>query len=1241
MSRASNAPPLTQPTTVPLSADPADITLPGMPGGMPQDQPQIIHPRPQWTIHIPDSAPSIPTRDDSVDEVDEMTRILQEQGEEVLSDQQTQPPLSFGDQEGNVTQQAPGERILVPLANNPIRTIAVALQQGLSTLKSNVLREVQKSIEATESNKRLIEAQRELCEVTQGEATKAVNNAYVAAERASKIELQIEVEGKTLRCDLYVMPLGDTEIILGKDWLDEAEPIIAWKDLTITYKDHTSGKAATDEPVIPKEFADFLDLFQEEGFRELPPHREEFDCAIDLIEGAELPKPAKTYPMTPAESEALEKYIEQELKDGKIRRSQSSMAAPCFYVNKADGGLRLVVDYRKLNAITKPYRFPMPVQTELLEQLKDAKIFSKMDIRWGFNNIRIREGDEWKTAFRTRWGTYETLVMPFGIINGPAYFQAYVNDIFKDLIGVNVVVYMDDILVFSRNREDHIKHVREVLKRLRANHLFLKPHKCHFFTTETSFIGIVISPEGISMEKEKVKAILEWKAPTTVKQVQAFLGLAGFYRRWVENFSTKAKPLTELTRKGIKFKWTDREEKAFQDIKEAITKEPVLIHPKPDEPYILETDASGVALGAVLSQKGDDGRLHPIAYLSQSFTPPQRNYDTYDKELLAIVHALEHWRLLLEGTKIPITVYTDHRNLQYWQEAKVWNRRHARWYLLLASFNYQIVYRPGKMSEKPDALSRRHDHGDIPVEPQIMIAPDKFIGFMADISSSFLDEVREAQKEDETIRVLWESVSNKEELPPSVRKEFRRYDIKNGILEYDGKIYIPDDRDLRLEILQRFHDSPIAGHQGHARTLELISREYYWPGIKAQVNRYVDTCEICQRSKGHKQSIPHRPLPIPEKPWEDIAYDFIVKLPKSNGYDSILTVIDRFSRQAHFIPCLESTNAEELAEIFIREIWKLHGTPKTTVSDRGPTFNSQFLRALYKGLKIEPRFSTAYHPETDGISERTNQWVEGFLRTFCNYRQDDWTKWLPIAEFCHNNHVNSATGQTAFETVYGTTPRWNMLKGDQEERDTPAAYSMKEKMKRIWDEAKASMELHRTLEKPSKELKVGDKVWLLLTNLSSKRPTKKLDNRKGGPFTITEKISSHAYRLDLPKTIRVHNVFHINLLSPVTEDKDFHRKQVKPPPIITEEGEEEYEVDHVVNSEWRNGRLYYQIRWKGYDPIEDTMERAEKFAEMHDLLADLRKRLPGAPMPNDSKGKTKSSKQKEGRSIKQEANEGK
>jgi hypothetical protein len=403
--------------------------------------------------------------------------------------------------------------------------------------------------------------------------------------------------------------------------------------------------------------------------------------------------------------------------------------------------------------------------------------------------------------------------------------------------------------------------------------------------------------------------------------------------------------------------------------------------------------------------------------------------------------------------------------------------------------------------------------------------------------------------------------------------------------------------------------------------------------MKAQVNRHVDSCETCQRSKGHRQGVNLKPLPIPALPWEDIAYDFIVKLPISSGYDSILTVIDRFSRQAHFVPCMESTNAEQLADIFTREVWKLHGTPKTTVSDRGPTFNSQFLRVLYKNLGIEQRLSTAFHPETDGISERTNQWVEGFLRTFCNYRQDDWSRWLPIAEFCHNHHRNAATRMSTFEAVYGRNPTWNLSEEKvSQEGNVPAAEGMHSLMTKIWDEAIAAMELHQGIANPIEGLSVGNKVWLLLTNISSKRQSKQLDNRKGGPFTITEKISSHAYRLDLPKTMKVHDVFHKNLLSRFKEDEDFHRRQLKPPPIITEEGEEEYEIDHIVAWEWRKGKLLYQIRWKGYDPIEDTMERAEKFIDLPELLNDLARRLPNAPMPckdespnDDSSKRTKKS----------------
>ncbi|QRW08576.1 Retrotransposable element Tf2 protein [Ceratobasidium sp. AG-Ba] len=979
----------------------------------------------------------------------------------------------------------------------------------------------------------------------------AIDGKELPNKIKNKATLEVEIEGWTFDITFFMMDLGDTDMILGLDWLQEADPDINWKTLEISWKGRPiTAKAGKDLPTIPEEFMEFIDVFSEELFKKLPEHRS-FDCNIDFAEGSDLPKPAKVYPLSPIESRTIKEFIDQELADGKIRPSKSPIASPCFFVKKKDGSLRLVTDYRKINNITIPDQFPMPLQVELVDQVKNAKIYSKLDLRWGFNNIRIKEGDEWKTAFRTAYGIYEYLVMPFGLKNAPAVLQRMMNDIFRHLLGVTVVVYMDDILIFSEKEEDHAEH-------------------------KVIFLGLVITPEGISMEEEKIKAIMEWSAPRKIKEVQAFLGF---------------------------------------EIKKRVSQDPVLIHPDPDKPFILETDASGIAIGAILSQRGEDGYLHPVAYLSKSYNDAQRNYDTANKELLAIVESLKHWRIYLEGTILPVTVFTDHRNLERWKNAETFNRRHARWHMELASFNFEIHYRPGKMSNKPDALSRRHDHEDIPNPQQIMINAERFKGFKANIEIDIISMIRESLSDDESLTTLIESTKKKEDLPPSIRKQYDKYEWKEDLLWYEGRIVIPENKEIRLAILEMHHDNPIAGHQGQARTLELISRRYYWPAMKQQVNRFVETCETCQRSKGHKQYAPQKPLPIPQKPWEDIAYDFIVKLPESQGMDSILVVIDRFSRQAHFIPCLESTNAEGLADLFIKEVWKLHGLPKTTVSDRGPTFNSQFLKALYAKLGINPKFSTAFHPETDGITERTNQWLEGFLRSFCNYRQDDWVRWLPIAEFCHNNQVNSATGKTAFETIYGLHPRWDLV---DLEVNAPNAADMADSMQEIWDEAIASMEFYRSKESdPKREYKVGDKVWLVGQNITTRRPSKKLDNKKLGPFVISEKISSHAYRLELPKTMRTHNVFHINLLTPFTEDKDFHRRQARPPPIMTEEGEEEYEVDHVVAWEQRKNGLYYQIRWKGYDPIEDTMERAEKIAELPQIMEDLLKRHPKAPLPKN------------------------
>ncbi|QRW10167.1 Transposon Tf2-7 polyprotein [Ceratobasidium sp. AG-Ba] len=1090
----------------------------------------------------------------------------------------------------------------------------------------------------------------------------AIDGKELPNKIKNKATLEVEIEGRTFDITFFVMDLGDTDMILGLDWLQEADPDINWKTLEISWKGRPiTAKAGNDLPTIPEEFMEFIDVFSEELFKKLPEHRS-FDLEMsrrkfaefrlwhaefrrflvvsapapapacgkpkfrrnagifqyfDFAEGSDLPKPAKVYPLSPIESRTIKEFIDQELADGKIRPSKSPIASPCFFVKKKDGSLRLVTDYRKINNITIPDQFPMPLQVELVDQVKNAKIYSKLDLRWGFNNIRIKEGDEWKTAFRTAYGIYEYLVMPFGLKNAPAVLQRMMNDIFRHLLGVTVVVYMDDILIFSEKEEDHAEHVKEVLKILRENNLYTKLSKCEFFVKKVIFLGLVITPEGISMEEEKIKAIMEWGAPRKIKEVQAFLGFVNFYRRFIAKFSKIARPLHDLTKRDTKFEWNQGCQQAFEEIKKRVSQNPVLIHPDPDKPFILETDASGIAIGAILSQRGEDGYLHPVAYLSKSYNDAQRNYDTANKELLAIVESLKHWRIYLEGTILPVTVFTDHRNLERWKNAETFNRRHARWHMELASFNFEIHYRPGKMSNKPDALSRRHDHEDIPNPQQIMINAERFKGFKANIEIDIISMIRESLSDDESLTTLIESTKKKEDLPPSIRKQYDKYEWKEDLLWYEGRIVIPENKEIRLAILEMHHDNPIAGHQGQARTLELISRRYYWPAMKQQVNQFVETCEICQRSKGHKQYAPQKPLPIPQKPWEDIAYDFIVKLPESQGMDSILVVIDRFSQQAHFIPCLESTNAEGVADLFIKEVWKLHGLPKTTVSDRGPTFNSQFLKALYAKLSINPKFSTAFHPETDGITERTNQWLEGFLRSFCNYRQDDWVRWLPIAEFCHNNQINSATGKTAFETIYGLHPQWDLT---DLEVNAPNAADMADSMQEIWDKVIASMEFHRSKEDtPKREYKVGDKVWLVGQNITTRRPSKKLDNKKLGPFVISEKISSHVYRLELPKTMRTHNVFHINLLTPFTEDKDFHRRQARPPPIVTEEGEEEYEVDHVVAWEQRKNGLYYQVRWKGYDPIEDTMETAEKIAELPQIMEDLLKRHPKAPVPKNYK----------------------
>ena len=476
---------------------------------------------------------------------------------------------------------------------------------------------------------------------------------------------------------------------------------------------------------IRKRFPDIFDT-SNRGAGRLPSHRET-DHAIELKENTKLSY-SKIYNMSPAELKTLEEYIRESLEKGIIQESKSPIGAPVLFVPKKNGKLRLCVDYRALNEATVKNRYPLPLISELLDRLNGSVVFSKIDLKNAYYRIRIREGDEWKTAFRTRYGHFEYLVMPFGLTNAPATFQSYINRALRGLVDDFCVVYLDDILIFSRSQEEHDGHIAEVLQRLREHELYAQPGKCSFYQEEIEFLGFVINSKGVKMDPVRVNTIKEWKPPSTYRDLQVFLGFCNFYRRFIKDFSNIAQPLHNLLRglqRGrkpgkIDNEWQDAQEEAFQILIQAFQEAPILRHYDPERKLRLETDASHFAVGCILSQYFDDddqkyGNWHPIAFYSRKFSGAELNYSTPDKELMAIVIAFEHWRHYLEGAQDTIEVWSDHQNIQAFVKQPTLNGRQARWLIKLMPYDFVVHYRKGK-SNPADGPSRRPDYRNTEID---------------------------------------------------------------------------------------------------------------------------------------------------------------------------------------------------------------------------------------------------------------------------------------------------------------------------------------------------------------------------------------------------------------------------------------------------------------------------------------------------------------------------------------------
>ncbi|GJX68560.1 putative reverse transcriptase domain-containing protein [Tanacetum coccineum] len=762
--------------------------------------------------------------------------------------------------------------------------------------------------------------------------------------------------------DLMPVPLGSFDVIIGMDWLTKYHGVIICDEkiaqeylsrgcdvflahVTIKEaKDESKGKRLENVPIV----RDFPKVFPED-LSGIPPARQ-VEFQIDLVPGAAHVVWAP-YRLAPSE---MKEFIEQlqELSDkGFIRPSTSPWGAPVLFVKKKDGSFRMCIDYRELNKLTVKNRYPLPRIDDLFDQLQGSSVYSKIDLRSGYHQLRVRKEDIPKTAFRTRYGHYE--------------FQ---------------------------------------------------------------FLGHVIDSKGIHVDPTKIESIKDWASPKSATEIRQFLGLAGYYRRFIEGFSKIAKPMTKLTQKNVKFDWGEKEEAAFQLIKQKLCSVPILALPKGSENFIVYCDASHKGLGTMLLQNEK-----VIAYASRQLKIHEKNYTTHDLELGAVVFALKLWRHYLYGTRC--TVFTDHKSLQHILDQKELNMRQRRWLELLSDYDCDIRYHPGKANVVADALSRKERSKPLRVRALVMT-----------IGLNLPKQILEAQT-----KALKPENLTAEDVGGMLRQDLTKERLKpraDGTLCLNNRSWLPCYGDLRTLVMHESHKSKYSIHPGSDKMYQDLKQLYWWPNMKANIATYVSKCLTCAKVKAEHQK-PSGLLVQPEIPewkWEKITMDFVTKLPKTaNGYDTIWVIVDRLTKSAHFLPMRENDPMEKLMKLYMKEVVTRHGVPVSIISDRDGRFTSLFWQALHKALGTRLDMSTAYHPETDGQSERTIQTLEDMLRACVLDFGKSWDRHLPLVEFSYNNSYHTSIKAAPFEALYGRKCRspvcWAEV-GDAQLTEALAAYEV-------------------------------------------------------------------------------------------------------------------------------------------------------------------------------------------------------
>lgn len=818
------------------------------------------------------------------------------------------------------------------------------------------------------------------------------------------------------------------------------------------------------------------------------------------------------YRVNPIVQQQIDAELDEMLKQGIVEPSNSPWSSPILLVKKKDGKYRFCVDYRKLNAVTVRDSYPLPLVADTLDKLRDAKYLSSLDVRSAYWQVPMAQESKQYTAFTVpNRGLFHFNRMPFGLHNAPATFQRLIDNVLGHDLEPHLFCYLDDVVVVTQTFEQHLSVLEEVFRRLRDANITVSWEKCQFCRPEMKYLGYVVDKNGLHVDPDKVKAMLELPRPENVKEVRRLIGTFSWYRRFVLNFSSIVAPITALLRKKVKFLWTEECESSFRHIKECLVSAPILSCPDYNLPFVVQTDASGFGIGACLTQPHPDGD-RVISYLSRSLTRQEQKFSTTERECLAVLWAVEKLRPYLDS--VPFTVITDHYSLLWLHNLKDPSGRLARWAVRLQQFNFKIIHRKGKDNVVPDTLSRSV----------------RIVNTIFEVSNSEDDDVDSDgwyKRMLEKVRAHSGKFGNWREADGHLWKHVMPLYPELTPSSDSWKLVVPKVK--RKSLILEYHESPLAGHAGVFKTFSRLAEKYYWPKMRSDVARVINRCQVCAQYKTPQTTPTDKMVSHPKasRPFETICLDTMGVFPKSKqGNCHLFVVTDYLSKFTLLFPLRNATSLN-ICRKLEKEVFLLFGVPRTIICDNGAAFRGKEFIKLAEKYKSKIKFTAHYNPRANP-TERVNRVIKTMMAMYVSDNHRTWDEHLAEIGCALRTSTHETTGLTPYFINFG---RNMVLSGEDysfkealgcEDGTQEGATSRNNHFRAMFQDVKDRLELANekscdryNLRRRHVEFLPNQVVWRRNYVLSdaSKYFTKKLAPKYIGPFFIKKKISPWTYEL--------------------------------------------------------------------------------------------------------------------------------